>query len=451
LHPNIYLNIMNINRENHDEVSALLTLTLHKVDYTENVEKTLLKYSKNATIPGFRKGKVPLSFIRRQYEASIVYEEINKKISEELNKYISENNLNLLGQAIPQPLEELDYNKESLDFKFEIGFEPKIAIDLGKYEAPYYIVEATEEDTDENIKYMRERFAKQIPMDNANEDSFISVKINPANETETQENSNLPKYATISKDNNDAFGFLKDKKVGDKLIITKEDLQNKDLADSFHINSEILEKIDDKGISVVVEQIYDLQLDELNQEFFDKIYGKDSVKYEEEFREKVKYEIEKSLNNTAKVYYFNKIIEKIIENEEIKIPENFLIKWIMYNNDQIKSEDEAKKILEEDIHRLKYQIVQGNLTKDNNISIEYKDVLEYSKKNVKYQLESYGIIDAKDEEIQKYAAESLKDQQQLKQRYLDVTIEKLQDLILEKAIKKEEKVSNKDFMEKIKN
>jgi len=440
---------MNITRESHDEVSALLTLTLDKADYKKNVEETLLKYSKNATIPGFRKGKVPLSLIRKQYEAGMVYEEINKKVSEGLNKYMSENNLRLLGQAIPQPIEELDYSKDSLDFKFEIGFEPEINIDISKYEAPYYTVESTKEDIDENIKYMRERFAKQLPIDNANENTFISVKINPSDEAETQENSNSPKYATINKDNKEAFELLKEKKVGDKLVLGKKELQSKDLADNFHIHN--LDEIDDSGIIIVVEQLYNLELDDLNQEFFDKIYGKDSVKSEEEFREKVKSEIENSLNKSTEVYFFNKIIEQIIEKEEIKIPENFLIKWIMYNNNQIKSEDEAKTILEEDIRRIKYQIVQGNLAKDNNISIEYKDVLEYSKKNIKHQLESYGILDAKDEEIQKYAVESLKEDEQLRQRYLDVTIEKLKGLILEKAIKKEEKVSNKVFMERIKN
>jgi len=441
---------MNITRENHDDVSALLTLTLDKVDYRENVEKTLLKYSKTANVPGFRKGKVPLSFIRKQYEAGVVYEEINKQVSEGINKYITENKLRLLGQAIPQTMEELDLNKDSLDFKFEIGFEPDISIDISKYEAPFYSVEATEEDIEENIKYMRERYAKQTPVDEADEDTFISVKISPTNEIEDHKDPDFPKYATINKDNKEAFELLRGKKLGDKLIVSKKELQNEGLAEYFHIDADS-EKIDDSGINLIVEQLYNLELDELNQEFFDKIYGKDTVKSEEEFREKIKSEIEKSLNKTSEIYFFNKIIEKIVEEEEIKIPENFLIKWIMHSDDKIKSEDDAKNVLVDEIQKIKYQIVQGSLALDNNINVEYNDILEHSKENIKHQLEMYGIFDAKDEEIQKYAVESLKDQEQLRHKYLDVATEKLKVLILEKAVKKEEKVSKKDFMEKIKN
>jgi len=438
---------MNITRENHDEVSALLTLTLNKDDYKRNVEETLLKYSKSANIPGFRKGRVPLSLIRKQYEAGITYEEINKQVSEGLNKYITDNKLRLLGQAIPQPIEELDYDKDSLVFKFEIGFEPEISIDLSKYEAPYYVVNASEEDVEENIKYMRERFAKQSPVSNADEDTFIAVKISSANE---EENPNSPKYSTISNKNKEAFDLLNKKVVGDKITLTKEELQKtENLADSFHIHN--LDEIDESGISLTVEQLYKLELDELNQDFFDKIYGKDSVKSEEEFRERVKSEIEKSINKTSEIYFFNKAIEQIIEKEEIKIPEDFLVKWIIHSNEQINSEEEAKNILEEEIRQIKYQIVQGSLALDNNISIEYSDVLEHSKNSIRQQLENYGILDAKDEEIQKYAIESLKDQEQLRQKYLDVTIEKLKDLILKKVVKKEEKISNKDFLEKIKN
>ena len=135
---------MKITNKNHDEVSALLTVTLDKSDYKEKVEKTLLNYAKNANIPGFRKGKAPLSLIRRQYEAGVAYEEINKQVSDALNNYINENNLRLVGQPVPQPVEELDYNNDNVTVAFEVGYEPQITIDLAKYEAPHYKVEASE-------------------------------------------------------------------------------------------------------------------------------------------------------------------------------------------------------------------------------------------------------------------------------------------------------------------
>lgn len=111
---------MNVTATNHDEVSALLTVTLEKSDYKEKVEKQLINYAKNAQVPGFRKGKVPLSMVRKQYEAGIAYEEINKQISDALNNYVNENKLRLVGQPVPQPVNDFNHNADSLSVAFEV-------------------------------------------------------------------------------------------------------------------------------------------------------------------------------------------------------------------------------------------------------------------------------------------------------------------------------------------
>ena len=151
---------MNVTRTNHDEVSALLTVTLNKSDYKDKVEKQLINYAKNATVPGFRKGKVPLSMVRKQFEAGIAFEEINKQISEALNNYVNENNLRLVGQPVPVPMNELDYNAEEVSVGFEVGFEPDFNIDLSSYEAPHYKVEATDKEINQSIENMQKRFAE---------------------------------------------------------------------------------------------------------------------------------------------------------------------------------------------------------------------------------------------------------------------------------------------------
>ena len=96
---------MKVTAQNHDEVSALLTVTIDKADYKDKVEKQLHNYAKNAQVPGFRKGKVPMSMVRKQYEAPVSFEEINKQVSEALNNYVNENNLKLVGQPVPVPVD----------------------------------------------------------------------------------------------------------------------------------------------------------------------------------------------------------------------------------------------------------------------------------------------------------------------------------------------------------
>ena len=168
---------MNVTRTNHDEVSALLTVTLNKSDYKDKVEKTLINYAKNATVPGFRKGKVPLSMVKKQYEAGIAFEEINKQISEALNNYVTENNLKLVGQPVPVPMNELDYNADEISVGFEIGYEPEFSIDLSSYEAPHYNVEASEKEINKSIENMQKRFADKDAQEKITKDSYVALSI----------------------------------------------------------------------------------------------------------------------------------------------------------------------------------------------------------------------------------------------------------------------------------
>ncbi len=217
---------MKITNKNHDEVSALLTVTLEKSDYKEKVEKTLLNYAKNANIPGFRKGKAPLSLIRRQYEAGVAYEEINKQVSDALNNYINENNLRLVGQPVPQPVDELDYNNDEVTVAFEVGYEPQITIDLAKYEAPHYKVEASDKEISQSIENMQKRFAERVPQDKMNKDSYVALQVEQVVEEDAEgEHNHAPKNVTINKDNKEVYAVVKGKKVDESVIVTKEDLE----------------------------------------------------------------------------------------------------------------------------------------------------------------------------------------------------------------------------------
>ncbi|HAY3534940.1 TPA: trigger factor [Elizabethkingia anophelis] len=443
---------MKITNKNHDEVSALLTVTLDKSDYKEKVEKTLLNYAKNANIPGFRKGKAPLSLIRRQYEAGVAYEEINKQVSDALNNYINENNLRLVGQPVPQPVEELDYNNDNVTVAFEVGYEPQITIDLAKYEAPHYKVEASEKEINQSIENMQKRFAERVPQEKMNKDSYIALQIEQVVEEDAEgEHHHAPKNVTINKDNKEVYAVVKGKKVDESVIVTKEDLQKDEtLAKELGFAQGEVEHLHHNEVKVTVKEIYSLDLAELNQELFDKVYGNDNIKSEEELKNKVKEELDEYFQQNADVHYVNKMLEQIVEKEEIQLPEAFLIKWLMFNNQNIQSEEQAKEILENEKAQLKYQIIEGKLMNDNDVKIDYADILAQSEQLVRNQLAIYGIHHLSDEEVQKYAVEMLKDQEQVRQISSEVAMAKLKDTILEKGGKKEEVISHDQFMEELK-
>ncbi|MBF8456815.1 trigger factor [Kaistella sp. G5-32] len=443
---------MNVTATNHDDVSALLTVTLDKSDYKEKVEKQLHNFAKNAQVPGFRKGKVPLSMVRKQYEAGIAFEEINKQVSEALNGYINDNNFRLVGQPVPQPVEELNHNAEQLSVAFEVGYEPEFKIDLSKYEAPHYKVEASDKEIGQSIENMQKRFAEQVPQDAIADDSTIALEISQVVEEGAEgEHQHAPKNITIDATKKVAFELVKSLKKDESVKVSKADLAaNEELAKELSFNAEEVEHLHHNEIEVKVKDFFSLNLAELNQDLFDKVYGKDTVKSEEELKAKVKTELDEYFQQNADVHFVNKVLEQINEKEDVKLPEAFLVKWLMHSNANINDENQAKEILEAEKNQLKYQILEGKLMNDNEIKLEYSDVLAQAEQLVRNQLAIYGIHHLGDDEVQKYAIEMLKDQEQVRQISSEVGMAKLKDVILEKASKKETKISHDEFLEELK-
>lgn len=444
---------MKVTAQNHDDVSALLTVTLEKSDYKEKVEKQLINYAKNAQVPGFRKGKVPLSMVRKQYEAGIAFEEINKQVSDALNNYVNENKLRLVGQPVPQPVNDFNHNAEKLEVAFEVGYEPEFTIDLAKYEAPHYKVEASEKEINKSIENMQKRFAEQVPQDKITKDSYIALEISQVVEedAEGEHHHHHPKNATITAENKEAFKLVKSLKMDGSVKVSKETLaSDEELAKELGFSKEEVEHLHHAEVEVKVKDFYALNLAELNQDLFDKVYGEGNIKSEEELKEKVKTELDEYFQQNADVHFVNKVLEQITEKEEVKLPESFLVKWLLFSNQNIQSEEQAKEILEAEKKQLSYQIIEGKLMSDNNIQLDYADVLGQAEQLVRNQLAIYGIHHLGDEEIQKYAVEMLKDQEQVRQISSEVAMTKLKDVILEKSTKKETKISHDEFLEELK-
>ena len=443
---------MKVTAQNHDEVSALLTVTIYKADYKDNVEKQLHNYAKNAQVPGFRKGKVPMSMVRKQYEAPVSFEEINKQVSEALNNYVNENNLKLVGQPVPVPVDDLDFNAEQLSVAFEVGYEPDFKIDLAKYEAPHYKVEASDKEIGQSIENMQKRFAEREEQDKIGKDSYVALQVSQVVEEDAEgEHHHHPKTVTVSQDNKEAYDLVKKLKKDETLKISKADVQaNEELAKQLGFSKDEAEHLHHDELEVKVVDIYGLKLHELNQELFDKVYGEGNIASEEELRNKVKTELDEYFQQNADVHFVNKILEQVNEKEEVKLPEAFLTKWLMFSNQNITSEEQAKEVLEAEKNQVKYQIIEGKLMNDNDIKLDYADVLAQAEQMVRNQLAIYGIHHLPDEEIQKYAVEMLKDQNQIQQISSEVAMSKLKDVILEKATKKETAISHDEFLEELK-
>lgn len=443
---------MNVTAQNHDEVSALLTVTIQKSDYKDKVEKQLLNYAKNAQVPGFRKGKVPMSMVRKQYEAGLAFEEINKQVSEALNTYVNENNLRLVGQPVPQPMNDFDHNQEELSVAFEVGYEPNFSIDLSKYEAPHFKVEASDKEINQSIENMQKRFADREEQEKIGKDSYVSLEVAQVVEEGAEgEHHHHPKHVTVTKEQKEAFELVKKLTKDASVKVAKADIQsNEELAKQLGFSKAEAEHLHHDELEVTVKEIYGLNLHDINEDLFNKVYGEGTIKTEQELKDRVKSELDEYFQQNADVHFVNKVLEQITTKEEVQLPEQFLTKWLMFSNADIKSEDQAKEILNAEKDQIKYQILEGKLMSDNDVKLDYADVLGQAEQLVKNQLAMYGIHHLGDEEIQKYAVEMLKDQEQVRQISSEVAMTKLKDIILEKASKKETKISHDEFLEELK-
>ena len=444
-------NKMNVTRTNHDEVSALLTVTLNKSDYKDKVEKTLINYAKNATVPGFRKGKVPLSMVKKQYEAGIAFEEINKQISEALNNYVTENNLKLVGQPVPVPMNELDYNADEISVGFEIGYEPEFSIDLSSYEAPHYNVEASEKEINKSIENMQKRFADKDAQEKITKDSYVALSIAQVVEADAEgEHNHAPNQVTVSAEQKEGFALVKGSKVGDVIKLTKTQLtENEDLAKDLSYDAHELGHIHHEDLEATVVEIFKLNLAELNQELFDKLFGPGIISSIEELKAKIKEDAETQFAQQADQKFLNDVTESLIENTKFDLPASFLKKWMKTMGETPLTDEQIEEEYAKAEKGLRFQLIEGRVMADNKMQITFEDLKAHTAEIIKKQMAQFGQLNPSDEEVAGIVARVMGNQDEVKRLSEQVMSEKMLGLYKEKVSAKTKEVNYEQFIKEM--
>lgn len=437
---------MNITRENVDALNAVVKVDIAKEDYSDKVEKILTDYRKTANIPGFRKGHVPMGMVKKQYGKSVLVDEVNKLLQDALNKYLTEEKLDVLGQPLPKD-QDLDWNSDSFSFEFELGLAPKFEVNLkGKKAIDQYNIVADDKMIDEQIERIQKQYGKIVPQDAVEADSEITgVYTNEEKEIDNTLTLTLDKF----KGKATAKQFV-GAKAGDVIVLKTKGLfaDDHDLMEALKLEHDAIHGLDIE-VSFTISEINKRELADLDQDLFDKLFGKDGVTSATELRAKIKEDAEKQFVQQADQKLLNDVTEYLVDNTKFDLPAEFLTKWMQNSGEKQIDEAQAKEEYEKSEKSLRYQLIEGKLITENNIQVTMDDIKGHAREMIKGQMAQFGQMNPSDKELDDIAARVLSNQEEARRISEQLISQKLIGLYKEKANLKVKELTYEKFVKEV--
>ncbi|MCO6478063.1 MAG: trigger factor [Phaeodactylibacter sp.] len=442
-------------REDIDNLNAVLTVTLEKEDYEPKFNSELSKYRKQANMKGFRKGKTPLSVLKKMYGKSVLADVINEMLQKELYGYLTDEDISILGQPLPSESQEpVSFELKGLEdytFKFDLGLAPEFEVEgVGPENTFEKIeVEVSEEMVDEELEAARKRHGeRKFIEEDIRENDMAKLSAKELDGDEIKADGVESEFSLLVSSISDAEAKeqLLNGKKGDTFRFNLFDLEED--KDEKYVRKYFLELSDDddrevgRHYEVTVEEVSRIEPAELNQEFFDKFFGEGEVSSEEEAREKIRGQIEKFYNNQSEALLFRDMQEKLMEINKPELPESFLKRWMKASNENL-TDEIIEKEYDNFAQNLQWSLIRSKLVKRFDIKVEREEVLETLKNRVR----SYfgGVAPGMEHIIDSTAARLMEDEKQAGQAYDEVLSDKLYEALAAEVEIAPKKVSREDF------
>ncbi len=417
---------MNTVEEKIDDLNTVVRIKVEKDDYADTVNNTLKKYRKEANLPGFRPGKVPMGLIKKKFGKGVLADELNKLVGQSLNDFIKTNNINVLGQPLPKLDEEVkgDFdNPDTFEFAYEIGVAPQFDIKLSKKNKVDYLkVKITNEMLDKEIDNLARRYGKLVPADKVSEKDLIIGEF-------SQKDGDIKNRSTISLEfiNDDKVKKqLVGKKVGDTITVDPKrvSINTKDLASMLAITEEEAEKLN-SDFDFTITEIKTMVPAAIDQSLFDKLFGEGNVKSEKELRERIKTDLENMFAKESDNLFLKKLVDDLIDKTKFELPEAFLKRWILESNENKLTEEEIEADFDNYKSSLKWQLIQNKIIKDNGLEVKPEEAIAYTKQLLANQYTQYGIPAPEDKELVEQAKNVLSNQDEANRIYDNIYTAKL--------------------------
>ncbi len=439
---------MDIIKEQVDSLNAVIKIKLTPEDYQSQVDKSLKEYSKKVSLPGFRPGKVPSGMVKKMHGKSILIEEINKILSNSLHNYISENKIEILGNPLPKESEaaKIDWdNQKNMEFSYDLGLSPQFNIEIdANHQFESYIIKTDDVLVQTQVDNFAKRYGKvSVPAESGLDDlihaDFVELGADnsPVEEGVHKASSILINAVKDEETRNKLIGL----KIGDKLIVEPTKLSDNevDLAAMLGVNKDQLSNVSSK-FEITVKELSHLKPAELNQELFDKVFGDGNVKTEQEFKERVKTELQSQYDEITEGKLLNDVADYLIENLKIILPDEFLKKWMVAVSEKPVTLEQISTEYDNYSKGLRWQLIENKIIKENAIKVSVEDVKEYAAKSLKGYYSRYGIWNVNPAELEAMVGNMLKDKEELKRLY-----ERVYDLKILEVFKKQYKLKSKEL------
>ena len=397
---------MKITQSKVKNMMSSIIVEVEESDYIEKVDAALKKYRKDAVIPGFRKGKTPMSIISKQYKVSIVVDEVNKMIQDQLYKHITDKKVRVLGSPMPMSSEEIDW-VNSVDFKFEyeIGLAPEFDVKLsGKDSLDYYNIKAEEKLVDNYCTDIAKRYGKMSNPEVSEKGDMVFCAINQLDVNGVLMKNGISNDATVSID------VIEDKKNQKKFLGLKKDdnltlnvvstfTNQTDLAAMLNISADELKGLVSEDFQFTVKQVNRLAPSELNEELFAKVYKEESIKDVKIFKAKIKEEAENSFIVESDRMLKNDVVTFFVNKTKLKLPDEFLKRWLVKTSEKPLTMEQVEQEYDMYSKSLKWQLIENKILEEHEIKINNEDLLEHTKKMVAFQMKQYGQVSTDEKQL----------------------------------------------------
>lgn len=434
---------MNVTKNQIDDLNIELTIAISAEDYAEKEKKRLSAYRKNADFKGFRKGMVPASIVKKLYGDQALYEAINSVIGEQLDKFIKDNNLNILGEPLPSESQKENEWKSGNDFefKFDLGLSPVIDIELGKDDKlTRHKIEVSPKAVADTKAEMLRQYGSLQEGEAAGEEDYVIADFRQGDK------ASEGAYVAVSKVEGDAKAKFVGAKSGDTFDVNVNEafVNETDRSSMLKVSKDELAALDPVW-NVTVVNVKTFVPAEENQETYDKIFGEGVVKTAEEFEAKVAERIQNSYNQESDYKLSQDIQAYLVKKADVKLPEAFLKRWLYENNKEKFTMEQVEKDFDAFLKDFRWQLVRESLMKKFDLKIDDKDMLDAAKGFAAYQYAMYGMPNVPEQLLSEAAVELLKDERRHRNLVESVESEKVISAVKEVITISNRKITEEKF------